>query len=67
MSSSQLLWSMLFGAIGMGMLLYGKKQHSLVPALCGLGLLIYPYFVSNVLLLVAIGAALCSIPYFLRS
>ena len=67
MSSSQLLWGMLFGAIGLGMFLYGKKQRSLVPALCGLGLMIYPYFVSNAILLVVIGAALCAIPYFFRS
>lgn len=67
MDTSQLLWGMLFGSIGLGMFLYGKKQKSLVPALCGIALMVYPYFISNAYLLVVIGAVLCAIPYFLKS
>ncbi|HEY5264792.1 MAG TPA: hypothetical protein VIJ37_07340 [Steroidobacteraceae bacterium] len=57
---------MLFGSIGLGFFLYGKKQRAVVPLLCGLALMLFPYFVSNVMLLVAIGALLIAIPYFLR-
>jgi len=37
-----------------------------VPLVCGLALMIFPYFVSNTVLLVAIGAMLIAVPYFVR-
>jgi len=66
MNTSMLLWSLLFSSIGLGFFIYGKKQKAAIPLLCGLGLMIYPYFVSNMLLLVAIGVALMVLPYFVR-
>lgn len=66
MTTATLLWGLLFGSIGLGYFLYGKKQARLVPLLCGLALMIYPYFVPNVYLLAAIGAALVAAPYFIR-
>jgi hypothetical protein len=33
---------------------------------CGLALMLFPYFVSKVLLLVGIGVLLTAIPYFYR-
>ena len=61
-----LLWGLLFGSIGLGFFIYGKKQKAVVPLVCGLALMVYPYFVSNVPLLVGIGVALLAIPYFFR-
>ena len=66
MNTSMLLWSLLFSSIGLGFFIYGKKQKAAIPLLCGLGLMIYPYFVSNTLLLVGIGVALMVLPYFVR-
>ena len=66
MSMSSLLWGLLFGSIGLGFFLYGKKQQAIVPLFCGLALMVFPYFVSNIFLLVAIGAALTALPYFVR-
>jgi hypothetical protein len=63
---SQLLWGLLFGSIGLGFFIYGKKQRVVVPLVCGLALMVYPYFVSNVMLLVGVGVLLIVIPYFLR-
>jgi hypothetical protein len=37
-----------------------------VPLVCGLALMVFPYFVSNVILMVGIGVLLLAIPYFLR-
>ena len=65
-SSSQILWSMLFGSIGMGFFLYGKKQKAVVPLLTGITLFIFPYFISNVYALVAVGAGIVAVPYFVR-
>jgi hypothetical protein len=61
-----LLWGLLFSSIGLGFFIYGKKQRAVVPLVCGIALMVYPYFVSNVMLLVGIGALLLVIPYFLR-
>ena len=57
---------MIFGSIGLGLFIYGKKQRAVVPLICGIALIVFPYFVSNVILLVGIGVLLVAIPYFLR-
>ncbi len=66
MSTSSLLWGFLFGSVGLGFFMYGKKQQAVVPLVCGVVLMVFPYVVSNLLLLVAIGVALMAIPYFVR-
>lgn len=66
MNESWLLWGVLFGSAGLGFFVYGKKQRAVVPLVCGLVLMIFPYFVSNTLLLVAIGIVLIAIPYFVK-
>ena len=50
----------------MGFFIYGRKQMRAVPLVCGIVLMVYPYFVSSTLCLVAIGVVLCAIPYFVR-
>jgi hypothetical protein len=57
---------LLFGSIGLGFLIYGRKQRAVVPLICGLTLMVFPYFVSNTILLVVIGVVLIAIPYFFR-
>ena len=64
--SSQLIWGMLFGAIGLGYFMYGRKQRAIVPLVTGISLFIFPYFVSNIYLLVIVSAILVAIPYFVR-
>ena len=66
MSAAQLLWGVLFSSIGVGYFIYGKKQSSLIPLICGIALMAYVYFISNVYLLVAVGVVIAAIPYFLR-
>ena len=66
MEVSSLLWGVLFGSIGLGFLIYGRKRRAVVPLVCGLALMVFPYFISNTVLLVVIGVALMTIPYFLR-
>ena len=66
MSTSSLLWGLLFGSVGLGFFVYGRKQKVVVPLVCGLVLMVFPYFISNTILLVAIGVALMAVPYFVR-
>lgn len=66
MSASSLFWGLLFGAFGLGFFVYGRKQKAVVPLVCGLVLMVFPYFISNTILLVAIGVALMAIPFLVR-
>jgi hypothetical protein len=66
MEQASLWWGLLFGSIGMGFLVYGKRQKAPVPLLCGIGLIVFPYFVSNGWAMVLVGAALMAVPYFVR-
>ena len=65
-SPASLIWQLLFSAAETGYFIYGKKQRATVPFVCGLVLMVFPYFVSSLLLLVLIGAVLLAVPYFVR-
>lgn len=58
---------MLFGSIGLGFFVYGRKQRMIVPLACGVALMAFPYFVSSTVWLLVIGVALMAIPYFVRA
>jgi len=63
-TASSLFLGLLFGSIGLGFFIYGR--HSVVPLLCGLVLMVVPYFIPNPWLLLVIGAVVVAIPYFVR-
>lgn len=65
-SASSFFWAFIFGTIGLGYFMYGKKQGKLIPLLVGIGLMVYPYFITDPLSVVLIGAALMVVPYFYR-
>lgn len=66
MNVSILWWGMLFGSIGLGFFMYGKKQQTIVPLFCGVALMVFPYFVTGTAWLVIIGVALMAVPYFVK-
>jgi len=66
MNTTLLLLGVFFGSVGLGYFLYGKKQRAVVPLVCGLALMVVPYFISSTALLVMVGAVLSGIPYFVR-
>ncbi|MHB8534854.1 MAG: hypothetical protein ACYDBW_05345 [Sulfuricaulis sp.] len=65
-SPANLFASILFGAIGMGAFLFGKKSFRWQPMVLGVALMGYPYFVSRTWLLYVIGSALCLGLFILR-
>ena len=65
MNTAALLLSVVFSSIGFGYFIYGKKQQQALPLICGLALMIYPYFMTNHWLLVLIGIVLSVLPYFI--
>ncbi|WAJ36371.1 hypothetical protein OU800_17365 [Pseudomonas sp. GOM7] len=67
MDSAALLWGLLFGSIGLGFVIYGRRQRKPIPFLCGMGLMGAPYLMSSTLWLVMAGTLLVAIPFFLHS
>jgi hypothetical protein len=65
-SPALLIWSVFFGAFGMGFLIYGRKHKAIVPLCVGVVLCVFPYFMANVYMLIGIGVVLVAIPYFVR-
>ena len=65
-STSTLVWGVIFGTIGLAFFVYGKKQKAFIPLLSGIGLMIFPYFISNVYILLLLGIVLVALPYFIR-
>ena len=54
-SGANLLGGLIFASIGFVAFIYGKRMHVWKPMLLGLGLMAYPYFVENDLVMFAIG------------
>jgi len=66
MDATTLYWGLLFGSIGFGFFVYGRRQRAVVPLACGLLLMGFPYLVTNTIALAGIGIILIAIPYFVR-
>ena len=65
-SESMLIWGMVFGSIGLGFFIYGKKQEKIVPLISGLALFVFPYFIADITMLMIVGTILIALPYFVR-
>ena len=57
-NASFLYASLLWGTVGSGFCLYGKKQGATVPMVGGLAMVGLSYFVASALLMSLLGAAL---------
>ena len=65
-SEATIIWGVLFGAIGMGYLMYAKQQRRGIALAAGVGLIVVPYFMPGVWSLLLVGALLVAAPWFLR-
>lgn len=63
--SNFLFASLVWGSIGFGYFVYGKKQKSLVPLAGGLLMMAVSYFVGSVLLMSLLCAGLMAVIYVL--
>jgi hypothetical protein len=48
------------------MLMYAKSAQRLVPGCAGLGLVILPYFISNVVVMLCVCTLLAGLPFVYR-
>jgi hypothetical protein len=66
MNESTLLASFLFGTVGIGYFVYGRKQGRVVPFASGIGLFAIPYLIDSNLLLMCAGAVLLALPFLVK-
>lgn len=66
MDEGTLIWTMVFGAFGLGYFSYGKKQKRFIPFVSGVLLMVFPMFVTDTLWTVLIGLALMVLPFVVR-
>ncbi|MFT7619629.1 MAG: hypothetical protein ACI97A_003285 [Planctomycetota bacterium] len=64
--STGLIFAVFYGAVGFGYFIYGRKQQHLIALLCGMGLLVLPYFTANIYALILLGIALMAGPFLRR-
>ncbi len=65
-SAANLIGGFVFGSIGFVAFIYGKRMNLWKPMFLGIALMVYPYFVSNDLIMIAIGAIGTVGLFFLR-
>ena len=66
MTPATLAAGIIFGTIGFAAFVYAKKAGAWICLVIAIILMVYPYFVSNTLLLWVIGAALTAALYLFR-
>jgi hypothetical protein len=64
-NGTSLVLSVIFGACGSGYFVYGKKQGHLSALLCGIGLCVFPWFVSSTFMIVLVGVLLMVAPFLI--
>jgi hypothetical protein len=58
LDANALLLSLLFSSVGFVLFVYGKKQSRIPHMAGGVLLMVYPYFVSNLIAMAAVGVAI---------
>ena len=67
LSGANLIGGLIFGAIGFVAFIYGKRMNLWKLMLCGLALMIFPYFISDAGMLYIFGTLGTVALLFLRS
>ena len=66
MNTTTLFLGLIFGSIGMGYLIYGKKQRHLVALMSGVALCVFPYFVADIFVIIPMGIGLMALPVLIK-
>ena len=66
LSAANLIGGFVFGSIGFVAFIYGNRINLWKPMFLGIALMVYPYFISNDAIMIAIGAIGTAGLFFLR-
>ena len=62
-----LIFSLIISSVGFAYFVYGKKTVEFLFLISGLALMIYPYFIQDLLISVIIGVLLVIAPFVLKT
>jgi len=65
-STTTLFLGLIFGSIGMGYFIYGRKQKHGIALISGIVLLALPYLVSDILFITLIGVGVMAAPFLFK-
>ena len=63
MDTSTLFAGVILGSLGVGYIVYGRKQKKGIALLSGFVLCVLPYFVSNMIFLLIVSIAFLVLPF----
>ncbi len=66
MDTTLIFSGLIFGSIGMGYFLYGRKQANMMALLSGVALCVFPYFISSVWISIVVGIGLVLLPFMIK-
>ncbi|MDD5358779.1 MAG: hypothetical protein PHI79_05395 [Sulfurovaceae bacterium] len=66
MEETVFLWGVFFGLFGMSFFIYGKKQDKIIPLISGIILMVFPYFIENLYITIAVGVGLIILPFVVK-
>ncbi|MEE9492858.1 MAG: hypothetical protein V3W04_05710 [Gammaproteobacteria bacterium] len=66
MNEAILLWGVVCSSIGLGYFVYGRRQKNSIVLISGIGLMFFPYFVSNAFAFALTAIILLVLPHFIQ-
>lgn len=66
METADIFLALLFGCIGFGYFVYGRRKENIVARYCGIAIVLYPYVASSTWEMLAVGIGLMIVPRFLE-
>jgi len=63
---NNLVLSLIFGAVGLGYLTYGRQQHLIMATIAGFALMILPGLVPGAAAACVVSAVFMALPFLLR-
>jgi len=65
-TAANLFGQILFGAVGLGAFIYGRRQSSFRAMILGVAISIFPYFLGETWMLYAVGGVLTALIFVWR-
>ena len=66
METADLGLALLFGCVGFGYFMHGRRRRNIVTRYCGIGMILYPYLASSTGEMLAVGVGLMLVPRFIE-
>ena len=66
MDTATLFAGVILGSIGLGYVVFGRKQRNPIALASGIALCGLPYFLSNILILILASIALMVVPFVIK-